>query len=211
MHQRNSPRGVSRVRGSKGLWLALDDRAQTKRIGLSLPDDLALDDWQRIGRQIFAISDASAWWLGDWLVYGQNRYPERYQRALEETGLDYQTLRNYAWVARKFEPSTRYEGLSIQHHVEVAALPAKDRDAWLDRAERFGWSRNKLRQHLKASRSGEPSAELEAPEETSLELTTEPTKADRWRQAAEIVGGDFEDWAAQVLDEAAGSEDPPVS
>lgn len=206
----NADGDESRVRAANGRWLALDDRALTRRTGLSLPADLALDDWQRIGRQIFAISDASAWWLGDWLVYGQNRYPERYQRALEETGLDYQTLRNYAWVARKFEPSTRYEGLSIQHHVEVAALPPDDRNAWLSRAERFGWSRNKLRQHLRASRAGESPAEAGATEETSLHLTIESTKADRWRQAAELVGGDFEAWAAKVLDEEAGREDPPA-
>jgi hypothetical protein len=202
--------GVSRVRAAKGHCLTLDDRALTKRIGLTLPTDLGLEDWKRIGRQIFAITDASAWWLGDWLVYGQNRYPERYQRAVEETGLDYQTLRNYAWVARKFEPSARHEGLSIQHHVEVAALPPAEREEWLSRAHRLGWSRNRLRQHLRASRAAGSAAEHPAPEETSLHLSIDPAKVERWRQAAEVAGSDFDDWAARVLDEAAGREQPPA-
>jgi hypothetical protein len=201
------------VRISRERWLALDERALTKRVGLSLPEDLALEDWKRIGRQIFAISDASGWWLGDWLVYGQNRYPERYQRALKETGLDYQTLRNYAWVARRFQSSDRYESLSIQHHVEVAALPPADRRAWLDRAERFGWSRNRLREHVRASRSGARPAGDEAgggagkEEDSLLRLTIDPDRAVRWKRAADIVGDGFDEWAARVLDEAAGRED----
>jgi hypothetical protein len=197
---------VSHARSTKGRWLSLDDRAVTKRVGLSLPPDLALDDWQQIGHQIFAISDASAWWLGDWLVYGQNRYPERYRRALQETGLDYQTLRNYAWVARKFEPSSRHEDLSIQHHVEVAALSPAERTAWLSRAARFGWSRNRLREHLRASRAANPGTLVPDAGETLLHLTIDSAKAERWREAARVVGDDFVAWAAQVLDEAAGRQ-----
>lgn len=206
MQGRDGGRG-RRVRAGGERWLALDDRAVTRRVGLCLPDDLALEDWKLIGRQISAISDASGWWLGDWLIYGQNRYPERYQRALEETGLDYQTLRNYAWVARKYRPAERHENLSIQHHVEVAALPERQRHAWLSRAERFGWSRNKLREHVRASRSAESPAAIEERDAAFLRLTVDPEKTVRWRRAAAIVGDGFDEWAARVLDEAAGRED----
>lgn len=200
-------RNPARIGAAYRRRMMLDERAMARRTGLSLPADLPLDDWKRIGRQIFAISDASAWWLGDWLVYGQNRYPERYQRALDETGLNYQTLRNYAWVARKFEPSARHEGLSIQHHAEVAALPAEDRERWLDRAERFSWSRNKLRQHLKASRSeGEPAADESR--ETLLQVTVEPVKVDWWRQAADVSGNNLAEWISTALDKAAEDETP---
>ena len=37
--------------------------------------------------------------------------------------LDYQTLRNYAWVARRFAMSRRRDTLSFGHHAEVPALP----------------------------------------------------------------------------------------
>jgi hypothetical protein len=195
-----------RAGGAAWRRIPLDEQALTRRTGLDLPADLPLEDWQRIGRQIFVISDASAWWLGDWLVYGQNRYPERYQKALDETGLNYQTLRNYAWVARKFEPQVRHEGLSIQHHAEVAALPREQRERWLDRAERFAWSRNKLRQHLRASRSGEP--EPDEVRERFLQVTVEPVKVNRWRQAADVSGNNLGDWISEVLDMAAEDGDP---
>ncbi|MFD0689968.1 LmbU family transcriptional regulator [Actinomadura fibrosa] len=200
------PKNRDRMRTPIRRRIGLDERALTRRTGLDLPSELPLEDWQRIGRQIFVISDASAWWLGDWLVYGQNRYPERYQRALDETGLNYQTLRNYAWVARKFEPSVRHEGLSIQHHAEVAALPAEERERWLDRAERFGWSRNKLRQHLKASRAGEP--EPDPVRDTLLQVPVEPGKVSRWREAADVTGNDLGEWISEQLDRAADDEDP---
>jgi hypothetical protein len=38
------------------------------------------------------------------------------------TGLDYQTLRNYAAVARRFELSRRRDNLSFHHHAELCAL-----------------------------------------------------------------------------------------
>ena len=199
------PDEIDRMRAPVRRRITLDEKAVTSRTGLDLPTELPLEEWQRIGRQIFVISDASAWWLGDWLVYGQNRYPERYQKALDETGLNYQTLRNYAWVARKFEPSARHEGLSIQHHAEVAALPPDERERWLDRAERFGWSRNRLRQHLRASRAGEP--EPDPAPDTLLQFTVEPAKVNRWRQAAEMTGSDLGEWISQQLDRAAADEE----
>src|SRR4051794_1179444 len=105
-------------------------KAMTRRTSLAFPAPLAMADWLAIGEELFVINDASAWWLGDWLVYGQSRYPDRYKRAVEETSLHYKTLRNYSWVARKFDVSRRHDGLSFQHHAEVAGLSAEQQDAW---------------------------------------------------------------------------------
>jgi hypothetical protein len=181
----------------------LGEHARAHRTRLSLPADLPLEDWQRVGQEIVAIADASAWWLGDWLVYGQNRFPERYRRAVAGTGLSYQTLRNYAWVARKFDASSRRPGLSIQHHAEVAGLSPGDRDIWLDRAERFGWSRSRLRQHLRASRASARRDDGGAGRETLVRVTVDQSRVDRWRRAAALSGRSLDDWAAGILDEAA--------
>ncbi|MFC7100812.1 LmbU family transcriptional regulator [Nonomuraea rubra] len=107
--------------------LTIDGVVQTRRTSLTLPKKMSIEAWKKVGQQIWRISDSSTWWLGDWLVYGQRRFPDRYQRAIEETSLDYQTLRNYAWVARKFSPGRRRASLSLQHHAEVAALPEPSR------------------------------------------------------------------------------------
>src|SRR4051794_9657427 len=107
--------GVSARPATNGR-LSVDGRAMTKRTTLAIPQGMPIGAWRNLGRQIFVISDSSAWWLGDWLIYGQSEYPDRYKHAIAETNLDYQTLRNYAWVARRFVPGRRREKVSFQHH-----------------------------------------------------------------------------------------------
>jgi hypothetical protein len=121
------------------------------RVGLQFSHQLPFETWLGIGRHLAAVSTSSAWCLGDWLVYGQELYPGRYQDALEWTGLDYQTLRNYAWVARRFGLSRRRDTLSFGHHAEVAALPEPEQEFWLRKAEQIGWSTSRLRREVRAS------------------------------------------------------------
>ncbi|TDD37583.1 hypothetical protein E1287_08335 [Actinomadura sp. KC06] len=162
---------------------------------------MSLDAWRRLGRQIFLISDSSGWWLGDWLIYGQDQFPDRYRRALAETSLDYQTLRNYAWVARQFAPERRRDGLSFQHHAEVAGLPEPDQDIWLSRAERHGWSRNALRRHLQASRElGRATVEV-----TNIQVHVVAQRRDHWQRAADKKQQELVAWMVAILDEAAAS------
>lgn len=189
---------------AKGHERVLGEHALARRTDLELPVDLPLEMWRRVGQEMFAISDASAWWLGDWLIYGQNRYPERYRRALQETGLNYQTLRNYAWIARRFDASSRRPELSIQHHAEVAGLSPADRSLWLERAQHFGWSRNTLRRHLRASRSPARGAGAAAPPVTLVRVTAGPVRVNRWREAAARSGSSLTDWAFEILDQVAG-------
>ncbi|MEU6068669.1 MULTISPECIES: LmbU family transcriptional regulator [Streptomyces] len=176
----------------------------TTRVGLKLPATLSYDRWEKAGLHIFQIADSSAWCLGDWLVYGQERYADRYQTGVQAAGLDYQTLRNYAWVARHFELWRRRETLSFGHHAEVASLPPAEADTWLDRAERHGWSRNELRLHLRESRKGNRTA---SPARASLPRISAPCDCvERWREAASKNDRDFEEWILLTLDRAAARE-----
>src|SRR3954453_8704327 len=119
---------------------------------LQLDSDMTFANWLMIGRRLSRITNASPWWLGDWLIYGRRAYGERYKAALEVTDLDYQTLRNYAWVARRFPVSRRRDSLSFQHHAEVAALPDPEQDLWLGRADTERWSKSELRRRIGAER-----------------------------------------------------------
>lgn len=188
--------------------LAVDSLASTGRTQLRLPSDLSIDNWRRIGERITAISDASGWWLGDWLIYGQERYPDRYRRAMAETSLDYQTLRNYVWVARRFEPARRRAKLSIQHHIEVAALPKPEQDHWLQLAETFNWSRNELRRQLRNSVDSDGQHEEEP--HARPKLNFEPERIKSWNNAAVQTGRTLLDWMTVILDEAAANSQPAV-
>ena len=121
------------------------------RRGLQLPKGLSFERWLGIGRQLSAVSTSAAWCLGDWVAFGEKAFAGRYRAAIEQTSLDYQTLRNYAWVARRFELSRRRDMLSFGHHAEVAALAGPEQDFWLRKAEEHRWPVKRLRQEVSAS------------------------------------------------------------
>jgi len=176
-----------------------------RRISLGLPEDLPLDDWQRVGERIAVTRESSSWWLGDWLIHGESAYPDRYQHALAALRLDYQTLRNYAWVCRRFSPGRRRAGLSFGHHAELAALPPDEQDLWLDQAEQCRWSRNALRKQVR-QRCDSPVAAIVA-----LSIAATPEQRHRWQAAADQVSCTLIDWISEVLDQAAvqaGDDDP---
>lgn len=181
---------------------ALREHARATPSALRLRSGLPFDDWLSVGRHISRISSASAWWLGDWIVYGRRSYRDRYAAALAATPLDYQTLRNYAWVAGRVEMSRRRDNLSFQHHAEVAALPEADQEIWLQRAERLHWSRSELRQQLAAKRRRERGASA-ANSSAVVRLNVPRLRERRWREAALVAHQGLSDWIAAAADDAA--------
>ncbi|WP_330343254.1 LmbU family transcriptional regulator [Streptomyces sp. NBC_00557] len=176
-------------------------KVQKKRTSLTFPRAVPLEAWISIGVEIFSITDASSWWLGDWLIYGQNRYPDRYKRAIEASSLHYKTLRNYAWVARKFDVSRRRDTLSMQHHAEVAALTEEEQELWLDRAEQEGWSVTELRRNIKESKAtGDRIQDVTA---ATVTLKAPAERMRRWEQAASRAGTSLDEWIQRVLDREA--------
>jgi hypothetical protein len=180
--------------------LALSSAVKARRDGLWLPAQLAIEDWSEIGLQIATIGDSSAWWLGDWLVYGKKKYPDRYKQAISASALDYQTLRNYAWVCRQFPIPRRRAALSFQHHAELASLTPDQQDEWLDKAEALDWSLHALRRQLKAGAVGK---RKRGDDLLTLKLPATQTQQERWRLAATATGADIENWIIMALDDAA--------
>lgn len=172
-------------------------------MGIALADDVSYESWSAIGRHIAAVSNSSAWWVGDWLVHGERRFPGRYRRCLEELPLGYQTLRNYAWVARRVAMSRRRDDLSFQHHAEVAALDAGEQAHWLERAARDGWSRSRLRAAIRAGGQGRDDPDGPAGPPSTVRLSVADDRVPRWRDAAGLMERELADWAAQELDRAA--------
>jgi hypothetical protein len=189
------------------------------RVGLRFPARLPFEAWVAVGRQLSAVATSSAWCLGDWLAYGQDAYGNRYQKAVEGTGLDYQALRNYVWVARRFELSRRRETLSFGHHAEVASLPEPEQDFWLRKAEELGWSTSRLRQQVRASlaerteqlelepATGSPACGMgdaeDAHEPVTVRIHLTAEQARLCQMAADRQSLTIPSWAVQVLGHAA--------
>jgi hypothetical protein len=113
--------------------------------------ELDAHEWAAAGKRIGAVGRSIQWLLGDWIVYGNARFGERYARASKITGYDTQTLMNMVYVASHFPISRRRENLSWSHHESLAALNPGDQERWLDESERLRWSVSDLRMMLRTS------------------------------------------------------------
>jgi len=169
--------------------------------GLQIPEGISFNNWSAMGRKLLGLANACAWSLGDWVIYGEQAYGQRYKLALDTTALDYQTLRNYAWVARRFDLSRRRDTLSFQHHAEVASLAEPEQELWLTRAERARWSRNELRRRVQATRRPQNAFASEAAVKLQVEVTRD--REQRWRDAATAAAQTLPEWIAAAVDAAA--------
>jgi hypothetical protein len=203
-------------------------QAEVKKSGMSFSEDLTERSWERIGMSLRELANSSAWWLADWLIFGETAYGwRRYREAIDRTGLDYQTLRNYAWVARRFEQHRRRDGLSFAHHAEVTRMAPPEQDYWLRKAEQQKWSRNELRKAVRASiaeqRDTADPADLPADGAGGLDVPRLPDSAgtdsrkrevatltielsagrlDHYAREAAARGLPVDKWVSQVLDAA---------
>ena len=162
---------------------------------------MAFTEWSDVGRRLARIANGSAWALGDWILYGQEAYGQRYKQALQVTELDYKTLRNYAYVARRFPPARRHPALSLQHHAEVAALDEAEQDLWLSRCETLRWPRRELRRQL-AARDGRI---VGTDEHVTVRVQISAERERRWREAATVANCPLFELLTRVVDEAADS------
>ena len=210
---------LSLARSKQDAYPNIDASMSISNRGLSLPQRISFEKWLGIGIRLSSILSSSAWCLGDWLVYGESAFEGRYREAVERTALDYQTLRNYAWVVRKFPLSRRRDKLAFGHHAEVAALSEPEQDYWLGKAEELRWTVKELRCQVRASlrerREGvggqEPGSRpaneitLDFGQRTvmlSVPISTEHMKA--CRRVAEECGLDMDKWASQAIVRALG-------
>jgi hypothetical protein len=121
--------------------------------GIQFHQDLSFDEWNGLGGKLAPIGKSIGFILGDWINYGEAAYGEKYSDALEKTGIPYQTLANYSYVARKVDLSCRQENLGFEHHAVVAKLKTNDeKQHWLSMAGEHGLSVRRLRKSINFGR-----------------------------------------------------------
>lgn len=174
------------------------------KLELRMPEgEMPYAEWVELGRHLAQAVNSSAWWIGDWLAFGEHEYGgERYREGVVATGLDYQTLRNYKSVADRFPVSRRRDTLSFAHHEAVVALPTDEQEHWLNLAEHERLSRQQLRDAIQAARLAAGSARDVARMIPVVFRIDEPRK-ERYEHAAEAQGLDLREWVTWVLDQAA--------
>ncbi len=127
-------------------------------LGAKFPDSISIEDWENFGEQIGRIVNSTQFIIGDWLIFGRERwqnrseYAKRMKLAEAKTGLDYITLKCYASVARKIPFENRNPSCSFCHHIVVAKLPIAEQSKWLGIASKKKMSVRNLKASIKAGR-----------------------------------------------------------
>jgi len=123
----------------------LSPKLQLTPIGIQFHGPLSFEEWSALAPQLGSLARSVGFLLGDWLVYGQEHFSdqpthtgksnrvtsERYDFACKTTGIDRQTLRDYAYVSRNVPHSLRNDQLQWEHHKIVAKLPPEEQSHWL--------------------------------------------------------------------------------
>lgn len=108
--------------------------------------------WEAYGGALRRVESSLQWVIGDWLVYGEDTYGEKYAQATSLwPGATIERLKRYAFVSQCVLPCLRKQALSWSHHVEVASLPSDKQELWLGRAEKENWTVRELRSKINKS------------------------------------------------------------
>tara|TARA_R110002020_G_scaffold75738_4_gene192482 strand:+ start:7018 stop:7632 length:615 start_codon:yes stop_codon:yes gene_type:complete len=130
-----------------------------------IPDDTDWEGWLNDGNLLQIVHKNINWWIGDWILYGEQYFPNTYSQAIFLTGKSDTTLRNCAWVSSVYPPDQRRD-LSFTHHLEVAGMDnLEDRNHLLDKAEEEEWSAGRLRR-MRSAAIGQTVPSLPDPEVT---------------------------------------------
>lgn len=108
--------------------------AQLLPTQLVIRAELTEEEWLALGEKLRFVEGGIQWWIGDWMRYGQHRWGEKINTVVGMTGKSEQRVKNYQWVASRFETSRRRDLLSYTHHELVAAMPMPEQEEWLDYA-----------------------------------------------------------------------------
>jgi N6-adenosine-specific RNA methylase IME4 len=144
--RRNQGAGVPATY-SKGNATRLVLPGNIKATGWQLPSHLSEAQWMQAGIVLGGLERTMLWLIGDWWRFGNKTYGSRKSLVARRDwkGPSYQTCRNAASVAEKFELSRRRDNLSFAHHAEVAALHPEEADHWLNWCEKTTSTEGKLR------------------------------------------------------------------
>jgi hypothetical protein len=133
-------------------------------VGILFTGEIPYEAWSQLMAALSQLEGAAQWAIGDALNYGEAKYGEKYSQAMEVTGLSYQALANYSWVAKNVPVENRRQGLSWTHHRVVAKLSAAEQHKVLEQAEAGGWGAEVLADMVNADSEKPPEKMIQSVE-----------------------------------------------
>jgi hypothetical protein len=184
-----------------GEFVRVDLIAALEREGKATPVSLDLDDpkmpwstYAALATFLGHLRNATAWWTGDLLNFGDAVYGFSASQAEALVGRAPETLNRWTWVCRSIPPSRRRVGLSFSHHEVVAKLDPSEQTRLLDLAEAERLNVHEFRGAVQRelstveSSTSNKSESCESAKEADPTLRSDDDLADRERAAES--GGD---------------------
>lgn len=126
-------------------------------IGLVVSGEPTFDESAAFGELLRVFDQAIQFAVGDYINFMEGTFGEQAAQVIDaETGWSESTTRVYRWVAAKVPIENRYpvSVLSFDCHQQVAALPAAEQRAWLEKAAAgdagVSWGGARLKQEMRA-------------------------------------------------------------
>ena len=94
-----------------------------RELGLVIEGTPTIEEWTEYGQKLRRVETSMNWIIGDYLVYGEFKYGEKYTQALDESMVN--SWKVYHWVSKHVPPDRRRGDLSWSHHRLIANLPAE--------------------------------------------------------------------------------------
>ena len=156
-------------------------------VGMVLDRPLTFDEWSSglgIGKGVRAF----AWAAGDWLLYGEQAFPDRYEQGMNATGLSLGYLRNLVSLCSRVKRHIRNPNLSISHHQAVTSFNEHYQKKLLDLAEKNEWDRDTFRAfvaEVKANTEADPNVLVISPKKNKDDVVDQAKHvAFAWRNNA---------------------------
>lgn len=155
--------------GSNALVLQLRDLERRGALSATHLDlrglGMSFAEYEQLGQALARLGSASRWWLGDWILWGEERFGEEQAQALTSLRISEERLLDYVRVARLVPPERRRAEVPWSCHRLVATLPEEEQVRWLGLAEEEGWSFRELQEAMRREALAQRrEAEVEAEE-----------------------------------------------
>lgn len=159
------------------LMLNLEAAGAVTETSLSL-GEMEYDTYEALGVFLGSMKRRTSWWIGDFLVYGEGAFGEKFAQAASMTGLNEQTLLHYQFVARNVPAERRVPTVPFGAHALVARLEPKEQNQWLKKAASKGWGERELRDAMRAKRKDErPQLPIDGEGDTDSAVLVEVARA----------------------------------
>ena len=118
---------------------------------LIIEGEHTIEQWLEAGKLLTGMESSLNWWIGDWLVFGEHNYGQKYSQAETITNHRQDYLKACNFVSGKIPSANRVYGLSWSHHREVCPLSPEDQKVWLTKALEQEWTVSELRVNMRKS------------------------------------------------------------